>query len=66
MNSTTTTGFKLSTAEEVHKQLDQTGVRLDIQPDTARLVVRTIRRIAEGRPVPLNAVDGLASDLRGA
>ena len=66
MSNTATTQIKVSTAEEVHEQLDRAGVRLDIQPDTARLVVRTLRRLAEGRPVPMTEVDRLASDLNGA
>ncbi len=65
MSSTVTTPIKFSTAEEVHEQLDRAGVRLDIQPDTARLVVRTLQRLAQGRPVPMTEVDELASDLRG-
>lgn len=65
MSNTATTQIKVSTAEEVHDQLDQAGVRLEVQPDTARLVVRTLRRLAEGRPVPMTEVRGLASDLEG-
>ncbi len=66
MSSPTTTQIKVSTAEEVREQLDQAGVRLEAPPDTARLVVRTLRRLAEGRPVPMTEVDGLASDLEAA
>lgn len=66
MSNTSTTQIKVSTAEEVHEQLDQAGVRLEAPPDTARLVVRTLRRLAQGRPVPMTDVDGLASDLERA
>jgi len=66
MTNTVTTKIELSTAQEVHEALDQAGVRLDIQPDTARLTVRTLRLLAKGRPVPMTEIDGLASDLDGA
>lgn len=63
MSNTSTTQIKVSTAEEVREQLDQAGVRLEAPPDTARLVVRTLRRLAQGRPVPMTEVEELASDL---
>ena len=66
MSSTATTPIEISTAEEVHEQLDRTGFRLEIQLDTARLVVRTLRRLADGQPVRMTEVDELASDLQGA
>ncbi len=66
MSNAVTTKIELSTAQEVHEALDQAGVRLDIQPDTARLVVRTLRRLAQGRPLSMTEVDDLASDLDGA
>ena len=66
MSNTSTTQIKVSTAEEVHEQLDRAGARLEVQPDTARLVVRTLRRLAEGRPVPMTEVEKLVSDLEAA
>ncbi len=66
MSNTSTTQIKVSTAEEVREQLDKAGVRVEAPPDTARLVVRTLRRLAQGRAVPMTEVDGLASDLEGA
>ena len=66
MSNAVTTPIEISTAEEVHEQLDRAGVRLEIQPDTARLVVRTLRRLADGHPVRMTEVDELASDLQGA
>ena len=66
MSKTVTTQIEVSTAQEVREQLDQAGVRLDVQPDTARLVVRTLRRLAQGHPLSMTEVDDLASDLDGA
>ncbi len=66
MSNTSTIQIKVSTAGEVHEQLEQAGVRLGTPPDTARLVVRTLRRLAQGRAVPMTEVDGLASDLERA
>jgi alkylmercury lyase len=66
MNSAVTTPIEISTAQEVHEQLDRAGVRLDIQPDTARLVVSTLRRLAGGRPVSIAEVEELAKGLQGA
>ena len=66
MTNTPTTEIKLSTAEEVSERLDRAGVRLETPPDTARLIVRTLRRLAQGRPVPMTEVAELASDLENA
>ncbi len=64
MTDTSTSEISLSTAEEVAEKLDAAGLRLDIPPDTARLIVQTLRRLAEGRPVPMSEVAELASDLK--
>ncbi len=63
MTNTAPIETKISTATDVAAKLDQAGLRLDIPPDTARLIVRTLRRLAEGRPVPMEEVTELASDL---
>ncbi len=63
MTNTPATETKLSTATEIAAKLDRAGVRVETPPDTARLIVRTLRRLAEGRPVPMEEVAELASDL---
>ncbi len=66
MTNTAPIETKISTATDVAAKLDQAGLRLDIPPDTARLIVRTLRRLAEGRPVLMEEVAELASDLDNA
>jgi hypothetical protein len=66
MTDTSTSEIRLSTAEEVAEKLDAAGLRLDIPPDTARLIVRTLRRLSGGRPVPIEEVTKLAADLAGS
>ena len=63
MTNSSTSGIKISTATEVAEKLDRAGVRLETPPDTARLIVRTLRRLAEARPVSMEEVAELASDL---
>ena len=66
MSSQSTTEVALSTAAEISEQLDGAGVRLETPPDTARLIVRTLRRLAEGHPFPMKEIAQLASDLENA
>ena len=66
MTDTPATETKISTATEVAEKLDRAGLRLDISPGTARLIVRALRRLAEGRPVSMEEIAELASDLDNA
>lgn len=66
MTDTSTKDITLSTAEEVAEKLDRAGARLETPPDTTKLIARTLRRLADGRPVPMNEVAELASDLNDA
>ncbi len=66
MTNTPATETKLSTATEIAAKLDRAGLRLDIPPDTARLIVRTLRRLAEASPVSTEEITELASDLDNA
>ena len=66
MTNTPATETKLSTATEIGAKLDRAGVRLETPPDTAWLIVRTLRRLAEARPVSMEEIAELASDLDNA
>ena len=66
MTNTPATETKLSTATEIAAKLDRAGVRVETPPDTARLIVRTLRRLAEARPVSMEEIAELASDLDNA
>ena len=65
MASTEVPVSKLSSAQEVAEDLDCTAGCGEFPPDTARLTVRTLRHLAEGRPLSEAELSELAADLDG-
>jgi alkylmercury lyase len=45
-------------ATEAMRKLTETGGLLDYRPDLSRLLVRLMRELAQGRPIPKGRVDG--------
>jgi alkylmercury lyase len=50
-------------ATEAMRKLTETGGLLDYGPDLSRLLIRVMRELAQGRPVPKGRVDQLIGDL---
>lgn len=53
----------LAAADDVAALFAAVDHTMDVSPDTARLIVRTLRRLAEGRPLIRADIDALADDL---
>jgi alkylmercury lyase len=50
-------------ATEAMRKLTETGGLLDFGPDLSRLLIRVMRELAQGRPVPKGRVDQIIGDL---
>ncbi len=50
-------------ATEAMRKLTETGGLLDYGPDLSRLLIRLMRELAQGRPVPRERVDQIIGDL---
>src|SRR5918998_459306 len=58
-------GHAMSNARvtEAMRKLTETGGLLDPGPDLSRLLIRLMRELAQGRPVPRERVDQIIGDL---
>ena len=50
-------------AMEATRRLTETGRLLDYGPDLSRLLIRVMRKLAKGHPIPKGRVDQLIGDL---
>ena len=50
-------------ATETMRKLTETGGLLDYGPDLSRLLIRVMRELAQGRPIPKGQVDQIIGDL---
>ena len=51
-------------ATEATRKLTETGGLLDYGPDLTRLLIRLMRELAQGRPVPKERVDQIIADMK--
>ena len=51
-------------ATEAMRKLTETGGLLDYGPDLSRLLIRVMRELAQGRPVPRERVDKIVAEMR--